>query len=267
MSYRAAHYSVRHRVIASLSALFRNTTYTVRHGPLRGLKRRGGLGFLPAWIPGANVQTAETAFFASLQLDGLTVYDIGGFEGLTALHFARKAARVIVYEPSPGNRANMEANLALNAVQNVTVRPVGVGSEPGRITLIADPLMPGGASGDSAISGQIRTGGTSVRTEVVPVVRLDDDIRGEGLPVPDFIKIDVEGMELAVIQGAAQTLRGHHPALYIELHGATPDEKTQNARAVVAALAGLGYGNIRHVETGATTDIPGEGHLYCRAAQ
>ncbi|MGQ0537307.1 MAG: FkbM family methyltransferase, partial [Gemmatimonadaceae bacterium] len=71
------------------------------------------------------------------------------------------------------------------------------------------------------------------------------------LPAPDLVKIDVEGMELAVLQGMRATVAARRPRVYIEMHGATQDAKEANARAVVAELWSQGYRILTHVESGA----------------
>jgi len=64
-SYLEAHYSLKHRFVAGVSRLFEQRVYTVRHGPLRGLRRKGGLGFLPQWAVGRTDDTAEARLFTS----------------------------------------------------------------------------------------------------------------------------------------------------------------------------------------------------------
>ena len=49
----------------------------------------------------------------------------------------------------------------------------------------------------------------------VPTLKLDTI--AETQPKPDFIKVDVEGAELAVLEGAANLMSGHHPTFYAEI--------------------------------------------------
>lgn len=58
--------------------------YTVRRGLARGLRREGGLGFVPEWL---FPTTEEDIQLRRLSLDGKTIYDVGGFEGVFALFF------------------------------------------------------------------------------------------------------------------------------------------------------------------------------------
>jgi FkbM family methyltransferase len=270
-SHLASHYTLRHRLIARISRMLDGYVYTMRRGLAKGLKRKGGLGFVPSWIASATHDTPETRFLQGLDLRDKVVFDVGGFQGILTLFFARQARTVVVYEPNPDTRRRLEENLALNRFTNVTVRPVGVGAEEGEFELVFDPLMAGGASADARVAGQIRETAGHLRVERIRVVSVDDDIAHNSLPVPALVKIDVEGMELDVLRGMRRLLRSGRPALYIEMHGATLDEKRANARRVLEELASSGYGDVTHIESGGrvtpqTSDVAAQGHLYCRAS-
>jgi FkbM family methyltransferase len=245
-----------------------DVTYTQRHGLIRGMRRKGGLGFLPAFLTPAADHTAEAAFFSNLDLEDAVVYDIGGFQGVLTLFFSRRARHTVTYEPNPVSSARILENLRLNDVRNVTVRNVALGDHHGSIVLTWDELMAGGASGDASVSRQIARSSRRKESVSVEVAPLDDDIARGRLPPPDFIKIDIEGMELAALQGMPRTLQEHCPALYLEMHGATVPEKEENVRRIVEFLFSHGYTRILHVETGAAIDPTcaaraREGHLYC----
>ena len=268
-SYRKAHYTLRHRVIATLSQRLDGITYTQRHGLIRGMKRQGGLGFLPAILAGGDHETAEHRFLRSLDLSSKVVYEIGAFQGILTLFFSSRAKEVIAYEPNPPSFNRVMQNLRLNGRKNVRVRNLAVGAQPGSLTLLSDPLMPGGTSGDPTVAGQIKGSSATATAVKVPVVPLDQDILEAQLPPPELIKIDIEGMELPALQGMAGTLKRHRPDLYMEMHGATMEHKDANVRAIVDFVQSLGYREILHVESGErispTNATRGrEGHLFCR---
>ena len=243
-------------------------TYTVQHGLLRGLRRRGGLGFLPQRLTGGG-ETAEHRFWAALPLTGLAVYDIGAYHGLMTMFFARQAQQVIAFEPNSRNRARLTENLALNGIKNVLVRPIGIGATAGEAVMDFDPLLAGGATVRQAGALDRHMDASRRQTETIMVTTLDEDVRSQRLPAPDLIKIDIEGLELSALQGATATLDSAHPALFLEMHGETRNEKRSKVRAIVAFLEGRRYPNILHVESGtritsANSDIAAQGHLYCR---
>jgi len=248
--------------------LFDSVTYTVRHGLLKGMKRKGGLGWVPArFSPG--IMTAEQQFWSRLDLSGMTVYDIGAFHGLLTLLFASRAKAVVCFEPNTQNRKRLMENLTLNGIRNVEVRKAGVGSRQGTHKMVGSPLMPGGASVDEKTVEDLSRAGVKTAVEEIPIVTLDEEIAQANLPAPDFVKIDIEGWEIEALRGARKTLELYKPTLFLEMHGQTMREKRRKADEIVAFLWELNYRNIRHIESGTTitpenSSVAMQGHLYCQ---
>jgi len=271
LHFRNRHFSLKDRIVSFISEkFFERNTYTVRHGLIRGMKRKGGLGFLPAALSRSSRNEIEEAFLESLDLRGKTVYDIGAFQGIMTLFFARQAKTVVSYEPHPASYRRVLENIEINGLGNVIALNRAVGDRDGALTLTYDPLLEGAASGAASIRAQIAQSPRSAVTLEVPMVRLDTDIARNQLPVPDFIKIDIEGMESPALVGMKNTLLRNHPALYVEMHGATDAEKEVNARCVIQLLAEAGYPDFLHIETGAKFDpanasIARQGHVFCRS--
>jgi FkbM family methyltransferase len=248
-------YPLKNRVISWVSQnLFDHFTYTVRNGLNKGLRRRGGLGWLPQ-----EHENHEIRFWKSLDFGNKVVYDIGAFHGLLTLYFARTARKVVAWEPNVGNRSRLNENLRLNSFSNVTVRPYGLSSKTMSAEMSFDPLTPGMASLDSGLA----VGGEH---ETIELRMLDDEA---GLEPPDFVKIDVEGFELEVLKGATRTL-ARKPDLFLEMHGADLDDKRRRVVAIVEHLWGIGYRNVVHVESGDAITPENaasayQGHLYARS--
>lgn len=264
------HYTLKHRLIAWISTnLFDTATYTVRHGLLKGMKRKGGLGWVPALFSPGNM-TAEQRFWDDLNLRGMTIYDVGAFHGLLTLFFASRAKAVVCFEPNTENHKRLMENLKLNGIKNVEVRKAGVGSRQETHRMLWSPLMPGGASVDTKTVEELMRAGTPA-VEEISIVTLDQEIPQAGLPAPDFIKIDIEGWEIEALRGARNTLELHKPGLFLEMHGETMAEKRRKVAEIVAFLWEINYRSIRHIETGATitlenSSVAVEGHLYCQTA-
>lgn len=246
------HFSAKQKAVAWVSkSLFDGFTYTARHGLAKGMKRRGGLGWLPERF--VEPDTREVAFLRSLDLRGKVVYDVGAFHGLMTLFFAASARRVIAFEPNPVSRKRLAENVVLNVLSNVSISHVALGSSCGRGNISWDSLIPGMAS-------MGRT--TGDKSQGVSVSTLDDEVRAHG--VPDFIKIDTEGFESAVLRGAEKTLRKHHPQIFLEVHGQTMREKRDNATEIVQLASSFGYTHLLHVESQSPLSVENAGQVAPR---
>ncbi|MBX3463453.1 MAG: FkbM family methyltransferase [Planctomycetes bacterium] len=162
--------------------------------------------------------------------DGV-VADVGGNIGTTALAFAAAvpAGRVHVFEPAPDMLACLRRNLELSRVAHVVVHGLGLGRAPGTARLrVAIPGNPGSAF--------LADGGQGVDVEVA---RLDDVLASaERL---DFVKIDVEGLELEVLHGATGLLRRHRPVLLFEVNEAALQRAGTSGLEVCRFVQELGY--------------------------
>jgi FkbM family methyltransferase len=147
--------------------------------------------------------------------------DVGATIGRTALRMldASPASRVVAYEPFGGNLTYFNDHVAGDA--RVTLRPVAVADRAGaeRFTVpgVVKPGETGWAKsllGYSSLGHLARGGDTS--GELVDVVTLDDEVCE---PVR-FLKIDVQGGELRVLNGASRLLKeGMVDLIYVEFNG------------------------------------------------
>jgi len=252
-------------LVRFLRPLLASTTYTVRHGLAKGLKRKGGLGFFP--FPSSL--SKEERCLVGLNLSGATVYDVGGYEGIYTIFFARAVGvtgKVVTYEPNPINQDKIRKNIAVNNFHNVYLRPIGLGRARQREKLAYFASDPGTGSVEPRIKSKILQGGAADIVEV-EIDSLDNEIVSQGLPKPDFIKVDVEGLEVDVLQGMSETLRKYKPALFIEMHGVDDPAKGENAHKVINILTDYKY-TFHHVESGKTVTLENvfdamRGHIYC----
>ncbi|HWB61833.1 MAG TPA: FkbM family methyltransferase, partial [Chthoniobacteraceae bacterium] len=136
--------------------------------------------------------------------------------------------------------------------------------------------LPGGDDGQASMrrhhSGSWATqGGSSAgdaaatRTYECAIRRLDDYAAGMGRL--DFVKCDVEGAELAVIQGGAKTLERLFPMLFLETNPAWTKSFGYSPGDLVSAVRGLGYDTILIAEERlvpfAGAEIMGSVNLLC----
>jgi FkbM family methyltransferase len=167
--------------------------------------------------------------------------DVGANIGNHSVFFGKFLAdHVVAIEPQPVLIPILTRNLEINGVQAYSLLACAVGEDPGlgRLwqpeapainhprTQVHELVAPEAARGELLVP-------------VVPLDRLVDQLtpRLGGRPVT-CVKIDVEGMELAVLRGAGRLLRTQHPQLVVEL-------VSEDARRAVGEFLGeLGYREI-----------------------
>jgi FkbM family methyltransferase len=182
--------------------------------------------------------------------------DVGANVGsYTILAAGAAGARVVAFEPIPATFDRLRRNIALNALDpRVDARCAGVGARAETLTFTSDR---------DTTNQVLRDGDDTVGpTVAVPVVRLDDALAGA---VPAVLKVDVEGFEGEVLDGAAATLsdpgliglvielapgRGYAIAdlhARIVAHGLIPVRYAPFERALTAADPRPGHGNALYV--------------------
>jgi len=194
---------------------FRNRDGVISHGVGKGL--RFNVGNANAGFFLGTSEPAVQYVLSLLTCPGMVVYDAGANVGFLTVIAARLVAprgRVIAFEPLPTNIAALHHNIALNAFTHVTVRPEALGAVDAAAVfhVSTNPTWGKLASFGKEPGGKI--------DEIDVAIRRLDSVREEAdLPLPSLMKIDVEGAEADVLDGAAETLRHSRPLLLIELHG------------------------------------------------
>lgn len=170
---------------------------------------------------------------------GDTVLDVGANLGVLTLHLARlvgPAGRVHAFEPNPRMVELLTRSIERNRFENVRLHPIALGAAPGELSL----WVPRGNAGDASLVRRFPPEGDAVS---VPVRRLADVAAEAEIGPIRLIKMDTEGFEPEVLEGARDLLAAHPcDAILFELnehHGLPGDHPT------FAILAGLGYAFLR----------------------
>jgi FkbM family methyltransferase len=152
-----------------------------------------------------------------------TAVDVGGWYGPWTRRLSARADRVVTVEPVP----HLARLLSSATPSNVRVIRAAASDHRGTARL----WLPPDDAGDRGVSSLVRRD-IHARALEVPCLTLDSlDLRDVG-----FIKIDVDGNELAVLRGARSLLARDRPALFIEL-----ESRIQPIAPVVEHLAEQGY--------------------------
>lgn len=170
---------------------------------------------------------------------GATAVDVGAFVGTHTLAFARHAGgvcRVHAFEPDPRHFDLLTRNLDLNDLRNVKAYRVALAAERGPLAFARGE---GSNYGHARLVDPADAGG--IRVEAVTL----DQLR---LAFCDVIKIDVEGMEAEVLQGAQATLARCRPIVYCECNA------LEQGWPVVVLMRQLGFGCWGHSFTAFNPD-------------
>lgn len=189
------------------------------------------------WYFGKDREAATMARFGELIQPGATVIEVGGHIGFITQYFARLAGpsgRVIVFEPGANNLPYITRNTA--HLPQVRIEPVAVSDRVGEAVFYEDNIT----GQNNSLLDDYRGAASVASTHKMEVVKhsravrlttLDAYLGGRADPI-DFVKIDVEGHELAVLEGAGDMLRRCR-ALMVEV--------TERQADVFALLRRNGY--------------------------
>ncbi|HUN52059.1 MAG TPA: FkbM family methyltransferase [Candidatus Sulfotelmatobacter sp.] len=193
------------------------------------------------------------------------VVDVGAHAGQFAKLFAGLARRghVYAFEPGAYARSILQPMVRLRGLNNVTVIAAGLSDAVGAATLSL-PIKRRGNLGFGL--GHLGAGndGRAVRAETVPLTTLDRFVVETGLKRLDFIKADIEGWEMRLLEGARQSLARFRPVLMLELVAAHLARAGDRPEDAVALLQSLGYRAYRFDDLGRALDgfIGGGDYLF-----
>lgn len=153
----------------------------------------------------ANVMTCCRAILRG----GDVFYDIGANTGLFALDMAKSISNLTVFafEPQPSLAKHIRRSIEANGFDQVTLLEVLLGKEEGESSLFLT---------SHSIHASVIPREEHYRELKRPLRTLDGLLAAGELAPPDVIKIDVEGSELRVFEGAETILKSHQPSLVFE---------------------------------------------------
>jgi len=158
-----------------------------------------------------------------------TFIDIGAHIGSWSLIASRRAKRVESFEPQRLLFYQLCGNVALNNLENVYVHNIGLGNRTQRNTkqkITKFGVDWGSSSLRSEVVDNMKTLGAPITgVEEITIKSLDDFTFNS----VSLIKIDVEGYELHVLEGAVQTIKEHQPTMVIEVWNNPTFKKDRDA--------------------------------------
>jgi FkbM family methyltransferase len=164
---------------------------------------------------------------------GGRVLDLGTHLGAFTLGAAALGYEVLAVEASPRNAALLQASIERNGFRGARLAHAAVSDRPGHLEFFQHGPY-----------GHVAQPGSGLTTISVPALAIDDLLDEHGWDGVDFIKMDIEGSEVAGLKGMARRLgRPEAPALFVESNGHTLAMFGQTPASLKATLEGFGYRN------------------------
>lgn len=180
----------------------------VLRGPLRGARWLPWSGGKTARVLLGTYERQQTRRFVECVGPNACVLDVGAHAGYYTLLAARLVGArgvVVAFEPNPRNARYLRRHVDRNRLPQVEVQQLAVGKASGTV---------GFSTGTGTGTGHVADGGL-LR---VQMLRLDEFVIARGIR-PTHIKVDIEGGELDMLEGARQVLTRFRPTVFLSTHG------------------------------------------------
>lgn len=158
----------------------------------------------------ADWEPATRSKFAELSRENQLIIDIGAYSGVYSL-IATKInphARVLAFEPNPSTFEQLKTNASINFARNIELMNIGIGALPGKSRLF---LSSSSSSSSSLIDNSSADSSIEIDVATLDSILGDTELEGKCL-----MKIDVEGLESAVLEGAKNFIEKHTPVIITE---------------------------------------------------
>ncbi len=183
-----------------------------------------------------DYERIERDMLIAMAKPGDVLFDVGAYVGWYSVEFAKRvpASKVYAFEPIYSNRYELHNNIG--DLKNVFIYPFAICNQKAMMPIYLSDKESGVAS--LAPLEEERFG--PEKWVLIPSLNLDSFVEDKKR-APDFIKIDVEGAELLVLQGAEQTLRQHRPIVLCEMLRKWAKRFDYHPNAIIAYMLGLDY--------------------------
>ncbi|MFZ2303670.1 MAG: FkbM family methyltransferase [Minisyncoccia bacterium] len=171
-----------------------------------------------------------TDYIKRINLEGKIIFDIGAHIGFDTLFFAKavgEKGKVFAFEPNIHNKERLDLIIKHNEHLSgiISTYDVAISNKKGNVDFLFDDNIDGGTSSGSFIDDSHTIWEKDVYERDIGYKRTNvqtislDEVSDLGIvEMPALIKIDVEGAEFLVIEGAKKLLKNNHPILLIEIH-------------------------------------------------
>jgi len=156
-------------------------------------------------------EAGTLSFLKTFLRPGDIFLDVGaniGLHSCVASHFVGNEGKVYAIEPHPETYKILKYNIYLNRLTNITAFQIALGSKNSTALIYDNPKLGRGSASLSPQKNANLKHGRKVKVKTI-----DTLIERKLLPIPNLVKIDVEGFELEVLKGARKLLSSSKPPI------------------------------------------------------
>lgn len=154
-------------------------------------------------------------YIQQLQPSDRIALDIGANHGIYTIPMASKFKKIYAFEPHPQNISILEGNLKKYNIQNVEIVPKAVSNRSGTMNMTTNPHNSGGHTLSEKVASHQEWGFVNTTTLEVPTITLDEFCKDLDV---EFMKIDIEGAEDFMFEGATEFLKRNSINIMLEVH-------------------------------------------------
>lgn len=183
-----------------------------------------------------SYENSDFSMIAKLIKPGETILDIGANIGFYSLSLAKKFPTSVfhAFEPMPKTFGQLKRNLEMNDLDNVHIYNCGCSDQKRELTFFFYPEGSGNASSAKLTDCE------SIEEITAPVITVDEFVAERNIKV-NFMKCDVEGAELLVFKGAADTIKHQRPIVFSEILRKWTRKFDYDANEIFTFFAEAGY--------------------------
>lgn len=191
-----------------VACLSSGTVVRVLGGVSRGFRWVVGSAPHGCWLGSSETERQHAVCLRAES--GSVMFNVGANVGFYTLALARLAGlsgRVYAFEPEAGNMVKLRLHAGMNRLDNVRMLQKAISDKPGMVCFSVE---------ENCSTGRV---GSEWTEYLVAVTSLDSLMAQENCELPSIIKIDVEGAEALVLEGARGILAARQTTWFIAFHG------------------------------------------------
>ena len=155
-----------------------------------------------------NFETENLDFIDHISCDDV-LYDLGACEGRFSLYATKKGVKVISFEPEEKNFKVLLQNIALNDCQPNQIHAINAGVGARTVEAVLNIGQPWEGGHQKVVEHNLLRNDLNFdfkEKQTIQLIAIDQFLKEERGPFPNYLKIDIDGSELSFLEGAKKTL-------------------------------------------------------------